>query len=131
MAFADLCELQDIKNEYPDIPTSMNSRIKNKIPDFTREVYNDSNTTETPSDEDTLYYMKMACIYKALVWLEQVGKIQPLGGNIQSMNDGDFSVTFANQGGVNQSTPKTNLEWYGYYMRKLKPLPPIGSNPNY
>lgn len=128
MAFDDLCTIQDIRAEYPDLATTHNSSINKKIPGATIEVYADAGLTETPTDETSLYNLKMACIYFILSWLEENGMVDSGSGEISSMGDGDFSVTFnqvrvESKGGI----AKGYDEKYLKYIRKLKPLPPVGS----
>jgi hypothetical protein len=125
VSLTNLCEVKDIRNEYPDLPTSMNSKVKNKIPTATIDTYQDAKLSEDATDEMILHNLKMACVYKILIWLEGLGSIEGYNTDVSSFKDGDFAVTF--KGKESSGQPTSYQGWYKYYLSKIKtPRPPVG-----
>jgi len=124
MTYDNLCTATDVSSE-GQFTDDLDTQIEYRIPGATIEVYRDSEQTTTPTDETILYYMKMACIYNVLSWLERKGLIESLTSNVTSYKDGDFNVTF--KAGENKDEPQTYEEYYSSYIAQIKPSMPVGA----
>lgn len=127
MSLPNLVEVKDVKGVYSDLPNSINAAVKNYISIATMDTYQDANINETPTDENILHNLKLACCYKILMWLESTGKIESSSNEISSMKDAGFSVSFK-QSASGNNQPKSYSENYVYYLNKLKGRPPIGGS---
>jgi len=127
MSFLNLVEVKDVKGVYPELPSNLNTPVKNYIPTATMDTYQDAKINELPTDEMVLHNLKLACCYKILMWLESGGKIESSSNEISSMKDAGFSIAFRQTASGNNQ-PKSYSEWYVYYLNKLKPRPPVGGS---
>lgn len=138
MPFDDLCSIDDIKGIFYDFPASLTPLANELISNFTQTIYQDAHITTTPVPDGTLlteqkiFNMKLACSFKVLAYMESMGLVETSSDNIVRMMDGDFMVMYQKDARAGLGDmPGTYRGLYGYYFRKLLPLPPKGSKHNW
>jgi hypothetical protein len=135
---ADLCTADDVKMESVSLVDNdaYDELIESKISDYTIEVFGDAEYTQEEldsiTDEDELeqvsYYLKMAIIYRVLMFLENRSIIQGFGNEVSSIRDSQISISYTKSTG-NKENIGSYEDQYKKYISGLKPLPPRGGVP--